>query len=158
MASAPKILAFAGRARRDSFNKKLVRIAAAAARAAGGEVTLVDLADYRMPLFDQDDETEHGIPEPARRFKELMLSHQGFLISSPEYNSSITPMLKNTIDWASRPLPNEKPLACFAGKVALLVSASPGCWAGSVGWSTCGRFWATSARWWCPARFRSRWP
>ena len=80
-----------------------MRIAAAGARAAGAEVTLIELENYALPLFNEDDESEHGLPENARKLKDLMLSHQGFLISSPEYNSSITPLLKNTIDWASRP-------------------------------------------------------
>ena len=133
MTAVPKILAFAGSARKDSFNKKLVRIAAAGARAAGSDVTLIDLADYRLPLFDQDEESEHGLPETGRKIKDLMLSHQGLLISSPEYNSSITPLLKNTIDWASRPCPGEAPLACFSGKVALLISASPGALGGLRG-------------------------
>ncbi len=133
MATNPRILAFAGSARKESFNKKLVRIAAAGARAAGGDVTLVDLADYRMPLFDQDDEAEFGLSENGRRLKDLMLSHQGFLISSPEYNSSISPLLKNTIDWASRPAQGEAPLACFSGKVAMLLSASPGALGGLRG-------------------------
>jgi NAD(P)H-dependent FMN reductase len=124
--SAATILAFAGSARRESHNKKLVRIAAEGARAAGGEVTLIDLADFPLPLFNEDDEKEHGLPENARQIKDLMLSHHGFLISSPEYNSSITPLLKNTIDWASRPAPLEAPLACFTGKTAVLISASPG--------------------------------
>ncbi|MGD9723875.1 MAG: NADPH-dependent FMN reductase [Pirellulales bacterium] len=133
MVTAPKILAFAGSARRASFNKQLVRIAANGALAAGGEVTLVDFRDYPLPLFDQDDEAERGMPEQALRFKELMLSHQGFLISAPEYNSSITPLLKNAIDWASRPVPNEPSLACFTGKVAVLMSASPGALGGLRG-------------------------
>ena len=133
MAAAPQILAFAGSARRQSYNKKLVRIAAAGARAAGGEVTLIDLADYRLPLFDQDEEAERGLPAMGRKLKDLMLSHQGFLISSPEYNSSISPLLKNTIDWASRPASGEAPLACFSGKVAVLMSASPGALGGLRG-------------------------
>jgi NAD(P)H-dependent FMN reductase len=126
MPPTPKILAFAGSARKASWNKKLVHIAAAGARAAGAEVTLIDLADYPLPLFNEDEEAERGLPENGRKIKDLMLSHQGFLISSPEYNSSITALLKNTIDWASRPIPGEPPLACFTGKVATLISASPG--------------------------------
>ena len=122
----PRILAFAGSTRRDSFNKKAVRVAAEAARAAGAEVTLIDLRDFPMPLYDGDVETEQGIPEPAQRFKALLLEHQGFLISAPEYNSSITGVLKNAIDWASRAAPGEPPLACFKGKTAALMSASPG--------------------------------
>ncbi len=126
MATSPKILAFAGSARKSSHNKKLVRIAAKAAQAAGAEVTLIDLNDFPLPLFNEDEELEHGLPANGRKIKDLMLSHQGFLIASPEYNSSITALLKNTIDWASRPVKGEPPLACFTDKVAVLMSASPG--------------------------------
>ena len=126
MAGPPTILAFAGSTRRESYNKALVRIAARGAEAAGGHVTLIELNDYPLPLYNADDETERGLPDAARKLKDLMLSHQGFLISSPEYNSSITPLLKNTIDWASRPVPGEAPLACFRGKTVVLMSASPG--------------------------------
>ena len=133
MSFSPRILAFAGSLRKDSWNKKLVRVAAAQAQAAGAAVTLIELNDFMLPLFSEDDESEHGLPENARRLKDLMQSHQGFLISSPEYNSSITPLLKNTIDWASRPAAGEPRLACFAGKAALLVSASPGALGGIRG-------------------------
>ncbi|NER00876.1 MAG: NAD(P)H-dependent oxidoreductase [Cyanothece sp. SIO2G6] len=127
MSHPPKILAFAGSARRDSFNKKLVKIAAEAAKAAGAEVTVIDMADFPMPVFDQDLETQ-GVPSMVLRFKELLNSHQGFLIACPEYNGSITPLLKNAIDWASRPDPDVAPksLQCFQGKVAALVATSPG--------------------------------
>jgi chromate reductase len=123
---APRILVFAGALRRESFNKKLARLAADAARAAGGEVTLVDLRDLPMPLYDGDVESSDGIPANAKRFKELMLAHDALFISSPEYNSSISGVLKNTIDWASRTEKGEAPLACFEHKVAALVAASPG--------------------------------
>lgn len=126
MAYIPKILAFAGSTRTDSFNKKLIKVGVSGAQAAGAEVTLVDLRDFPMPLYDGDLETNEGIPAQAQRFKQLMLTHHGFLISSPEYNSGITGVLKNTFDWASRSAPGEKPLACFVGKVAALMSASPG--------------------------------
>ena len=88
--STPKILAFAGSARRDSFNKKLVRIAADSAREAGAEVTLIELEDYSLPLFNQDEEAASGLPPNGRKLKDLFLSHHGLLIASPEYNSSIT--------------------------------------------------------------------
>jgi NAD(P)H-dependent FMN reductase len=126
MASMMKILAFAGSTRVESFNKKLVKIAAAGARAAGAEVTYLDLRDIPMPLYDGDLEAKEGLPANAKKFKELLLAHQGLLISAGEYNSSITGVLKNAIDWASRPLPGEGSLACFVGKVAALMSASPG--------------------------------
>jgi NAD(P)H-dependent FMN reductase len=126
MPPAPKILAFAGSLRAGSHNKKLVRLAASAARAAGAEVTEIDLRDLPLPVFDEDLETREGLPANARKLKDLMLAHQGLLLSCPEYNSSITAALKNAIDWASRPVPGEAPLACFAGKEAGLLSASPG--------------------------------
>lgn len=130
---APKILAFAGSARQDSFNKKLVQIAAAGAKAAGAEVTYLDLRDLPMPLYDEDLEAREGLPENVIKFKQLMKSHQGLLIASPEYNSSVTPLLKNTIDWASRPEPGDPPMAlsCFRDKVAVIMSAAAG---GFGGW------------------------
>lgn len=133
MTVVPKVLAFAGSTRGGSFNKKLIRVAAAAAQAAGAEVTLVDLRDLPMPLFDGDLEASEGIPENARKLKALMKSHHGLLLACPEYNSSITAVLKNAIDWASRPMEGERPLECFTGKVAALLSASPGALGGLRG-------------------------
>src|SRR5215475_12428186 len=122
----PRILAFAGSLRRDSFNKKLVPLAAKGAREAGAEVTLIDLKDFPLPLFDQDLEAEHGMPENGKKLKQLFTDHDGFLIAAPEHNSSVTAVLKNAIDWVSRPAPGEPSLAAFRGKVATLMSASPG--------------------------------
>ncbi len=133
MAYVPNILAFAGSTRVDSFNKKLVGIGVAGARAVGAEVTLFDLRDVPMPLYDGDLEAREGIPPNAQKFKALMLAHQGLLISAPEYNSGMTGVLKNAIDWASRSAPDEAPLACFVGKVAALMSASPGALGGLRG-------------------------
>ncbi len=133
MSSPPKILAFAGSLRKGSYNKQLVKIAADGARAAGVEVTYVDLKDLPMPVYDQDLEEAEGLPENARKFKQLMLSHDGLLISAPEYNSSISAALKNAIDWASRPDPGEGMLAAFDGKVAGIMSASPGALGGLRG-------------------------
>lgn len=126
MSATVTILAFAGSARKDSVNKKLVRVAAEGARAGGGIVTMIDLRDYPLPVFDQDYEAENGPPENARKLKQMFVEHQGLLIASPEYNSSVTPLLKNTLDWISRSIPGESPLAAFQGKVACLMSASPG--------------------------------
>jgi chromate reductase, NAD(P)H dehydrogenase (quinone) len=126
MTTIPKILAFAGSTRRDSFNKKLVQIAAQGVLQTGSEATFLDLADYRLPMFDEDLEAAEGLPENVLRLKEIFLEHQGLLIASPEYNSSVTAVLKNTIDWLSRPAPGEAALACFKGKVAALMSTSPG--------------------------------
>ena len=129
----PRILAFAGSLRRDSFNKKLVSIAARGAREAGAEVTLIDLKDFPLPVFDQDLEAEHGMPENGKKLKQLFIDHDGLLIAAPEYNSSITAVLKNTIDWVSRPAPGEPSLVAFRGKVATLMSASPGALGGLRG-------------------------
>jgi NAD(P)H-dependent FMN reductase len=123
---APKILAFAGTTRTDAFNKKLIRIAAAAAREAGGDVTLIDLRDLPMPLYDGDLEAKEGIPPNAMKLKELMLAHRGLMLSTGEYNSSVTGVLKNAIDWASRSSPGESELACYKDKIVALLAASPG--------------------------------
>lgn len=120
-----RILAFAGSTRTDSLNKKLIRIAAAGASEAGADVTTIDLRDFQMPLYDGDLEQNEGLPQNVQRLKELMSSQQGFLIAAPEYNSSITGVLKNTIDWTSRQAENDT-MACYAGKVAGIMSASPG--------------------------------
>jgi NAD(P)H-dependent FMN reductase len=132
--SQPKIVAFAGSLRTDSFNKKLLAIAADAARAAGAEVTVVDLRALALPLFDQDIEDASGLPEGAKKFKALLRASDGFLIASPEYNSSITAALKNAIDWASRAeTDDEPPLAAYKGKVAALMATSPGALGGLRG-------------------------
>ena len=123
----PKILAFAGSQRTGSFNKKLVRIAALEARTAGADVTVLDLRDLDLPIFDQDLEAASGLPAGAKKLKALLIECDGILISSPEYNSSFTPLLKNAIDWASRAdTAEEPPLFAFRGKVAALLAASPG--------------------------------
>lgn len=133
MTKAPRILAFAGSTRKQSFNRKLAKFAAEGARRAGAEVTLLELADYRLPLFEEDLESEQGPPEAATRLKSLFLEHDGLLISSPEYNSSVTPLLKNTLDWVSRAGAGQASLAAFSGKVAGLLSASPGALGGLRG-------------------------
>ena len=130
----PKILAFAGSSRTGSYNQKLVTSAAEYARNAGASVTVVSLRDFALPLFDQDLEAAQGLPAGAKQFKALLREHDGFLIASPEYNSSFTPLLKNAIDWASRAeSKDEPPLAAYRGKVAALLSASPGALGGLRG-------------------------
>ena len=129
----PRILAFASSTRRESFNKKLVAIAAQGAREGGAEVTLIDLKDFPLPLFDQDLEAEQGMPENGKKLKKLFIDHDGLLIASPEYNSSFPAVLKNAIDWVSRPAPGEPSLVAFRGKVATLMSASPGALGGLRG-------------------------
>ncbi len=108
------------------MNKKLIRCAADEARLIGAHVTLIDLRDLPMPLYDGDLEQDEGMPINARKFFDLMKSHDGMLISCPEYNGSITAVLKNAIDWASRSVPGEPNLAAFRNKTAGLLAATPG--------------------------------
>ena len=130
----PRILAFGGSLRRDSFNQKLATLAAAGAREAGAEVTLIALRDFPLPVFDQDLEDAEGLPAAAKKLKKLFCEHDGLLIASAEYNSSISGMLKNAIDWVSRAETDVEPsLVAFAGKSAILCAASPGALGGLRG-------------------------
>jgi len=128
-----KLLAFAGSARTESLNKKLAQYACRLMQEAGVEATFVDLKDYPLPIYDGDYEDEQGQPENAKQLCDIMKNHQGWLIACPEYNSSITPLLKNTIDWISRKQENDPPLVAFRGKIVALVSTSPGALGGLRG-------------------------
>ena len=125
-----RILVFAGSARRESLNKKLARVAAGFARAAGGEVTFLDLDDYPMPVYHGDLEAAEGMPANGVKLREIFIAHDGLIIVSPENNQSMSSLLKNTIDWLSRGIGDGKGdasgLAPFRGKVAALMAASPG--------------------------------
>jgi chromate reductase len=125
MPTSPKILAFCGSIRRESLNQKFLNAAVAAVRAAGGEVTAINLRDYPLPLYEGDLEDASGMPENARKLVDLIKGHAGLLVASPEYNSMITPLLKNAIDWCSRA--DDEP---FPGRVAAVISASPGQYGG----------------------------
>jgi chromate reductase len=122
----PRILVLAGSARLDSIHRKLARQTVEALRNAGVEATLADLRDFPMPIYDGDLEAGEGIPPAAKALKELARQHDGFAIASPEYNGSFPALLKNALDWISRPEPGEHPLEVFRGKVAGILSASPG--------------------------------
>lgn len=122
----PRILAFSGSTRENSFNQRLIECAAQDAEDAGADVRVISLSDYALPLFDQDLESEQGQPENAAKLKTLLASHDGFLLASPEYNGSISPLLKNTLDWASRKVDDEQNMIAYTGKCAALLSASPG--------------------------------
>ncbi len=121
-----ELLAFAGSTRTGSLNKLLVQNAAKTARQQGATVNVIDLRDYPMPLFDGDLEKDRGLPDNAIALTRLMTNHHGFIVGCPEYNSAITAVLKNAIDWVSRPQPNVPSLAAFSGKTAALLAASPG--------------------------------
>jgi chromate reductase len=122
-----KVLALCGSASRDSLNRKLLGVAAHGALDEGGEVTFISLADYQLPLYDGDFENEHGVPEPVRELQGLFAESEALLIASPEHNGGYTALLKSAIDWVSRPRESGEPgVLLFAGKVAAVVSASPG--------------------------------
>ena len=123
---SPSIVVISGSARLDSVNRKLARQTVEALRHAGVEATLADLRDFPMPIYDGDLEAGEGIPPAAKALKELARAHDGFAIASPEYNGSFPALLKNALDWISRPEPGERPLEVFRGKVAAILSASPG--------------------------------
>ena len=122
----PKILAFAGSLREHSLNKRVLKAAIRGAEGAGAEVTFVDLRDYPMPIYNEDDHERNGFDEHALRFQGLLTEHDGLLIASPEYNGSLPAALKNAIDWASRPSGRYEREKVFRGKVAAMLTASPG--------------------------------
>jgi len=122
----PRLLVFAGSTRAGSYNKLLARQAAESIERAGGRPTFIDLRDHPMPLYDGDLEADQGLPDNALVLRRGLAEHDGLLIASPEYNGFITPLLKNTIDWLTRPHQGESGLALFEGKLAGVVSASPG--------------------------------
>ncbi len=125
--SNPKILAFSGSIRSDSVNTQLLGSAVRELSALDCEVTQISLADYPLPIYDGDLEAEKGIPENALKLAKLMDASDGFFIVCPEYNGSLTPLMKNTIDWVSRVSKDgEKPVSPYRGKVGAIAAASPG--------------------------------
>lgn len=127
MAVRPKILVFSGSVRAESVNARLAALVVKAIALRDGEPTHISLADHAMPIYDGDLEKETGVPEAARRLHDLMVSHAGVFIASPEYNQSVTPLLKNTIDWVSRIRPDgPRAPTPWKGRIFALGGASPG--------------------------------
>jgi len=129
--AAPRILVIVGSTRQASTNRMLAREAVDALRRAGLEATLADLRDFPMPLYDGDLETASGLPPAAKKLKDLAREAAALVMVSPEYNGSYSAVLKNAIDWISRPEPGEGPLEVFRGKPAAVLSTSPGAGGGS---------------------------
>jgi NAD(P)H-dependent FMN reductase len=126
-----RLLFFAGSARAGSHNKRLADLAHRIALANGVESVFVDLNDYPMPIYHGDVEAEQGPPEEARKFKALLGEYQGVFIASPEYNASIAPLLKNTLDWVTRVRgKGETGLEVFRSRVFAISGASPGYYGG----------------------------
>lgn len=118
------VLVFAGSTRSDSYNKKLAQEAANMAHVMGANATFLDLKDYPMPFYDEDLEKKEGMPEHAKRFRDAMIASDAIVIASPEYNASISAVLKNALDWASRT--SDASGSAFEGKRFAIMSASPG--------------------------------
>lgn len=134
MAQPVKFLCLAGSTRAASYNRKLAYAAAAVATAAGAQVTLLEPRDFLMPLYDGDMEERDGPPAQAIALKAHFQAHQAIFISSPEYNASVSPFLKNAIDWVSRvKAEGEEPVAAYKNRVFGLGAASPGGYGGMRG-------------------------
>jgi chromate reductase len=125
-----KILAVAGSLREHSLNKRVLKIAVEGARAAGGDVTVVDLRDYPMPIYNADDHERDGLDPNAMKFQEMLAEHDGLLIASPEYNGSLPGGLKNVIDWASRKSDKFELNQVFKNKWGGIITAGPGSFGG----------------------------
>jgi NAD(P)H-dependent FMN reductase len=122
----PKILVMAGSLRSGSHNARLAALAAKELALAEADVTRISLADYPLPLFDADFAVG-GLPHHAVQLRRMLEAHRGVFITSPEYSASVTPLLKNAIDWISRVRdPGEPTYAAFKGRVFAIGSASPG--------------------------------
>lgn len=153
---AMKLLLFAGSTRQKSFNRQLARAAAGMATQAGADVTLLELSDLDIPMYNADQEAR-GTPPDVMRLKAIMEAHPAWIICSPEYNGSYTSLLKNTLDWASSPVKGDpvwgdgkKP---FTGKVVGLLSASPGGLGGLRSLSHLNPLLMALQCWVCPQQF-----
>ncbi|MEO1700739.1 MAG: NAD(P)H-dependent oxidoreductase [Pseudomonadota bacterium] len=118
-----KFMIFAGSTRAGSLNVKLAKAAMKVLAEAGAETTYINLDDYPLPIFDEDLKSEKGIPANATKLAQTVTAHDGLFVASPEYNSSVSPLLKNTIDWLSVISSKPKP---FPGITVALGAASPG--------------------------------
>ena len=125
--SSKKILFLSGSTRKGSFNSVLAKAACEFAKTQNIDAEYIDLSDYELPLFNEDEEEERGVPGNAKRLKQKFIEADGYFIASPEYNGSITPLLNNTLDWLSRAhQENEPRLAAYSNKAAAIGAASPG--------------------------------
>jgi len=130
-----KLLFLSGSIRTGSYNASLAREAVAiAGQIDGVDADFIDLNDYPMPIYNGDLEAKSGLPDAAKALKKLFIDADGFFIASPEYNSSISPLLKNSLDWISRKEKDDEPaLIAFSGKVAAISAASAGGFGGLRG-------------------------
>lgn len=127
--NSPRIVVMAGSSRREALSRKVAATCVAPLAAAGADVDLVELVDHPAPLYNGDLEVESGLPEGIVRLQRRLAAADGLLVVNPEYNGSITPLLKNALDWCSRPNPADRARsggAVYAGRAAAVVGTSPG--------------------------------
>ena len=123
--SALKILVIPGSLRTGSLNAKLAAVAAHALAREGADVTRISLGDFPLPIYDGDLQAKSGVPKHAVNLKRMMSAHHGVLIVTPEYNSSVPALVKNTIDWVSRVQdPHETRGQVFRDRVFAIAAAS----------------------------------
>jgi NAD(P)H-dependent FMN reductase len=123
----PKILVIPGSTRTSSHNVRLAALAEKELTLIDADVTRISLADYELPIYDADDDARSGQPASAIKLKQMITAHHGVFIASPEYSASVTPLLKNAIDWVSRVRERGDPTyAAFKNRVFAIASASPG--------------------------------
>ena len=123
-ADASDILAFSGSVREGSLNAALLSLLVAEAEKQGASVTGVSLRDYALPVYDGDIEARGDVPEEVSELRALIRAHPRLLIACPEHNGSVTALLKNTLDWCSRPVDSHPTLEPFQGKTVLIAGTS----------------------------------
>jgi chromate reductase len=121
-----KLLVLSGSIRTESFNRRLATRLASIAKQEAAEVTSLNLADFELPIYNGDLEASKGLPDAAKRLKALLHENTGLIITCPEYNGFMTPLLINAIDWCTRSEEASVDLSGFADKTLLVASASPG--------------------------------
>ncbi len=126
MAKKLKVLALAGSLREHSYSKRVIKTAVKGAEDAGADVTYIDLRDFPMPIYNEDDDKQKGFDENALKLQRILSENHGLIICSPEYNGSLSGALKNAIDWTSRPNDEFKMGEVFAGKIGAIITESPG--------------------------------
>ncbi len=150
-----KTIVFAGSTRSGSFNRLLAGEAARMAQSLGADVTLLELADFDVPIYNADLEAQ-GTPADVLRLKAILRDHPAWVLCCPEYNGSMTALLKNTIDWASSPVKGDPVWSdgslSFRGKVVGLLSASPGAFGGLRGLGQVAPLLNALGAWVCPTQ------
>jgi NAD(P)H-dependent FMN reductase len=126
-----RLLVFSGSSRTESFNLKLAVQLASLAEQEDAEVSLINLSEFVFPIYNGDIEGAKGLPSAAKRLKKLLQENTGLIITCPEYNGFMTPLLVNAIDWCTRSEDASVDLSGFADKTVLIASASPGPGGGS---------------------------